>query len=141
MEKSSVLRGLQVAQLSHRAFGFVVGLLALARLGLRDNHEAVHLRIARFGGVKRQIDLAILAVLAEEAALGFGKTPITVYSAPSIMKVRSTASPVGKKRIGDVAANHRHVRGALVFLGREVAAGVEIARGKVDTCWREALDD
>ena len=40
--------GGQAADAPHRALHFVVGFLALARLGLGGDHEAVDLRIARF---------------------------------------------------------------------------------------------
>ena len=46
------------------------------------------------------------------------------------MKVRLTASPQGKKRVGKIVSETATCAAVILFLGKE-AALVEIARGKI----------
>ena len=81
------------------------------------------------------------SILAQEAAFGFLENAQSRYiRAPSIMKVRSTALPLGKSSMRDVVSEHRNLRAAVIFFVGEVAALEESARRQIDRVRRRADD-
>ena len=101
--------GGQTADAAHDAFHLLESPLAHAGPGLGDDHETVHLRVTASGGAQRDIDFVVLAVLAEESALGLGVDAGDGVLGAIHHEGAIHGMSVGEKGLGHAGADDGHV--------------------------------
>ena len=136
--KSSGRPGGRVAEAAEELADLVIGLVAHARARFGDEDEALFGGEAAPGGFIGDDNLHVLAVLAEEAALGRGEDAEDGIFGAGHGDGFAEGPPVGEQRFPDLRADDADAGGAGLFLRRVDAAFGEFAGLEVKGIGAEA---